>query len=892
MIKKYFILAFLFSFISFDSQAQNLSQQEIESYKSECYDLVGYLEFSLNLIGGNDLSPKEKDIIISKSFTKLFRDAKVQIEDDLVANREAITNKDVQAYLKDIDFFFKDVSFSFKILTVDLLLDESDQTFFKIQTIRVLNGKSLQGDSLSNEQVRFIEVALKPNQRDLKIVSIYTTKINQIEENIKWWNDIPITWKNNLGKNHFLENGIEFCHVLKITPELLVFEVQPDSNYQSISDTDSLSAAYISPAHDSIVIGNDSIGQNLYKNISLTLNKILRTSELDLSNNYDISTLEPLSKLTDLHTLNISSTLISDLYPIRNLVNLQDLNISNTPVNNLDALIYSMSLQKLDISNTQVYSLASITNLSNLKIINISNTHIDNIEPISHIKELSNLDMQNNHTLNDIEPISNLKELSYLDISNCPISDINSLSSLNELSILFCNNTMINSLEPLSNLNNLSILHCENTEITTIAPLSDKPKLSKIYCDNTLLDEQKAVTFMTKNPHVLVVYETKKLKKWFTSLGPEWKAIFASNVDIDISEPSKEQLHQLISILELDISNNMDINSLDPLSRLKNIKKLDASHTNITSIEPLYESRELDYLNISHTKIQTISPLENLNSISHVDISYTDVSDIIVFRNIHNIKYLNIESTSVYSLQPISNSSSIREIQANNTQIDNFEFETFIYGNSKCKLIYKSEKLFDWWADLNQSWKDVYSTEMNWQKEPDETQLHALVKIQKLSIKNNRELNDLSPIKEFTQLKELKITGTQISNIEAIKDLKHLKSINLSQNPIENMNVLSELSDLKSINISNTPINKLDWVGNINHLEYLDISGTQVKNLKPLASLFLLKTLIAYNTRISKLSDLDEMISLRSLKIYNTKVSARKVEDFKSKHPACTVDYF
>jgi len=891
MIKKYFIIAFIFSFISFNSQAQNLSQQEIESYKSECYDLVGYLEFSLNLIGGNDLSPKEKDIIISKSFTKLFRDDKVQVEDDLVPDREAITNKDIQAYLKDIDFFFKDVSFSFKILTVDLLLDESDQTFFKIQTIRILNGKTIENDSIQNEQVRFIEVALKPNQRDLKVVSIYTTKINQLEENIKWWNSIPISWKENLGENIFLENGIEFAHILKITPKILVFETPEDSLLQGLSPTDSISNTFTSRL-DSIDIKNDSLGQKLYKNIGFTLNKILRTSELDISNNSNIITLEPLSKLTDLHTLNISTTQINDLYPIRNLVNLQDLNISNTPVNNLDALIYSMSLQKLDISNTQVYSLESISNLANLKIINISNTHIDNISPLANIKELSNLDMQNNHTLNDIEAIQNLKELSSLNISNCPITDINSLSGLDNLSILFCNNTMINDLEPLAELSNLSILHCENTEITNISALNDKPKLSKIYCDNTLLDEQRAVAFMTKNPHVLVVYETKKLKKWFTSLSEDWKNIFASNVAIDLSEPSKEQLHQLTSILELDISNNMNIKSLEPISRLKNIKKLDASHTSITSLEPLYELRELDYLNISHNKIQTISPLENLYSISHINISYTDVSDINVFRNIHNLKYLNIESTSVHSLQAIFNSSSIREIQANNTSIDNFEFDEFIAKNSKCMVIYQSDDLFKWWASLDQNWKNVFSDLKNMGTEPDDTQLHALVKIRKLSIKNNRELNDLTPIEAFTQLKELKISGTQASNIDALKNLKRLESINLSKNPIENMDILSELSKLKYINIANTPISNLNWIMPISHLNYLDISGTQIKNLKPLSALFLLKTLIAFNTRISKLSDLDEMISLRSLKIYNTKISSRRVDDFRRKHPACAVDYY
>ena len=891
MIKKYFIVALILSVFSSLSISQELSNQEIKDFKSECYDLVGYLEFSLNAIGGNDLSPKEKDIIISKSFSKLFRDAKVQVEDDLIPNREAITNKDIQAYLKDIDFFFKHVSFSFKILTIDLLQDELDHAFFKIQTIRTLNGKNIQNDSIYNEQVRFIEVAINQNQRDLKIVSIYTTKINQIEENIKWWNQLPISWKETLGKNQFLKNGIEFSRILNIQPDLLVVEKQNDTINQNATDTDSLFISH-TQKFDSIIITKDSIGQALYKDINNQLIKVLSIQKLDISNKYEMASLDPLSKLTDLHTLNISYTMMSDLYPIRNLVNLQDLNISNTPVNNLDALVYSVSLQKLDISHTQVYSLTSIVNLSNLKIINISNCHIDDIKPLTNISGLSNLDMHNNPSISDIEPLKDLKQLSYLDISNCPINDINSLSNLNELSIFFCNSTMINDLEALSELSNLSIVHCENTEITDLNALDNMPKLAKIYCDNTLLDAQKAVEFMTNNPHVLVVYETRKLKKWFSALSEEWKNIFASYVKIDLQNPSKEELHQVISILELDISENKNINSLEPLTRLKNMRTLNTKHTNITSIEALYELRELDYLDISNTQITNISPLENLSGISCLDISETNIKDITVLKNIHNLKHLNISSTPVRSIKPIYNSNSIREINANNTNVENLEFEEFILQNPKCVVIYQSNELINWWEGLNEKWTTVFTDIKKWKQTPNDTELHSLVKSQKLTIKDNRELRDLLPLMAFKLLKELHISGTQISDIDVLKNLQYLETIDLSGNPIEDMQALSHLKQLKSINISNTPINNLNWIEKMTSLEFLNISGTQIKKLSPLSSLFKLNTLIAFNTRISKLSDLDKLISLRTLKIYNTKVSSKKVDTFKMNHSACTVDYF
>jgi hypothetical protein len=121
MIKR---LSLFFVFVVIVQQltyAQKLSQNEVKNFTEECNDLVAYLQFTLNAVGDNDLSPKEKDIIISDSYSKLFRDAHVQIEDDLVPDREAITNKDVQAYLKDVDFFFEKVIFSFKEVLREIL---------------------------------------------------------------------------------------------------------------------------------------------------------------------------------------------------------------------------------------------------------------------------------------------------------------------------------------------------------------------------------------------------------------------------------------------------------------------------------------------------------------------------------------------------------------------------------------------------------------------------------------------------------------------------------------------------------------------------------------------------------------------------------------------------
>jgi len=883
MIKKYFILFGFILLSPFALISQNLSQQEVSDYTNECHDLVAYLEFSLNSIGENDLSPKEKDIIISKSYAKLFRDSKVQIEDDLVPDREAITNKDVQAYLKDVDFFFEQVTFSYKILSVDLLQDESDHAYFKIQTLRTLKGNNINKDSIYNEQLRFIEVALNPDLRDLKIVSIYTTKINETEENIAWWNNLPISWKEILGKNESIAGHIEFSRVLNIQSEFILIEALQDTiAYDEIEldYCDSLGMDFNMNQLDTLLIASDSTGNCYKEQVENALNRILSLKELDLSNKLYITQLAPLNKLTELHTLNISGTLVNDLYPIRNLVDLQDLNISNSQVNNLDALIYSMALQNINLSNTSIYSLEAIRNLIHLRLIDISNTHIDDIYPLAGLINLSDIKMQST-MVTDLEPLAKLYSLNYLSIDNSPISDISNLSALPELKILSCNNTMINSLKPLSQLNNLNILYCENTEILSLKPLDKKPNLSKIYCDNTLLGEEKALKFMNDNPHVLVVYESRKLKKWFYSLSQEWQLIFSSYVDINLKEPTKEQLHHVASISKIDISGNKNINSLEPLARIQNLKILDAHSTNISSVEALSELRELDKVDLSHTKITSISSLRNLYSLDNINLSNTKIENLDAFKSSPSLKKLNIESTLVNDLSPILKLTSLRELKADNTKVDDKQFENFIIENPKCIVLYQSNELKEWWKDLNSVWTQFYMSQQGWNKEPDNIKLHHLAKQEKLNISNNRDIKDISSLKIFKFIKDLTINGTQVSNISILADFTRLKTVDLSQNPIENIDILGNIKSLNSIRVSNTPIDQLDWITPLTHLQFLDISGTQIKKLKSLSSLYMLETLIAYNTRISKLSDIDELVSLRSLKIYNTKLSMSKVNKFK-----------
>ena len=84
------ILIVLLFGLSARIDAQN-AKADVKKHEQKVKDMVAFLEYVLNTLGSSSTSARDKDVLITESYTKIFRDAKVQIEDDLVEKRNVIT---------------------------------------------------------------------------------------------------------------------------------------------------------------------------------------------------------------------------------------------------------------------------------------------------------------------------------------------------------------------------------------------------------------------------------------------------------------------------------------------------------------------------------------------------------------------------------------------------------------------------------------------------------------------------------------------------------------------------------------------------------------------------------------------------------------------------------
>ena len=94
-MKKIAILSILLFVMAMGGQAQKLSKDEAAKYDNEIRQIMVYLEETMNFIGDSTTSAAEKEIVFTESWSKIFIDDKVQVEDDLDNNRTSPINKDV-----------------------------------------------------------------------------------------------------------------------------------------------------------------------------------------------------------------------------------------------------------------------------------------------------------------------------------------------------------------------------------------------------------------------------------------------------------------------------------------------------------------------------------------------------------------------------------------------------------------------------------------------------------------------------------------------------------------------------------------------------------------------------------------------------------------------------
>ena len=723
-------------------------------------------------------------------------DPKVQVEDDLEQNRVTPLNKDVPAYLTDVSFFFKGAKFVYDVQNASVLTMPNGQTYFVVTANRNLKGVTINGDSVNWNQVRYIEINYNDSMQQLKIVSIYTTKLDFRDDMKLWWNGLSDTWKNALGKDRLIGDTLLLSQIGDFRDSLAVVngrEIKVDSN-----------------------------------RIYLAIQQVLEQKSIDLSGNADITDLAPLGKMAGLTSVNISNTSAGDLGPLRNLNNLEELDISGTIINSLEPLKFLTRIRILKMAKTPITDISLVSGFTALEMLDISDTRIGNLEPVKDLAKLADL-----------------------RLSGTKITSLKTMTSLSNLEILYLNNTQVADLAPLSKMTRLQILFCDSSNVMDLTPLNGLPELKRIYCDKSLIKHDQATTFMLKNPSVLVIFESVELATWWASATDEWKKILSYYTSMD-ARPSKEQLHRLASVDSINISGRTSITSLAPLEMMKKLRYLACANTGITDLSSLENLIDLKEIDFSNTSVSSVLPLKDLKMLTNLYMDNSKVSDLAPLKNLSNLKMVYADNSGItlpeaarFALmnpeclvifQTYENTSWWKNIpepwkqvfldkmglsgvpdKVRLQQIANLE-KLEISDNSQVSglqpLLHlsrlKEVSLMDvpvTSLDVLGQMKQLRTIRVIKTPVSDLAPLSGLIDLQELDF-SNTQVEDLEPIKGLTNLEILKFSGTQVKNIKYLDGMSKLKVVEMYNTRVSSLDVLDPISSLRSLKIFNTRISE------------------------------------------------------------------------------------
>lgn len=777
------------------SKAGMIAANQVDTFKLQVTPLVKFFESSLNFLADKRNPVNEKKTIITQSYLKWCWDEEVQVEDDLDENRLVPLHKDMPAYLSDVDFFFRQARFSYDVQDVSVETDARGLTYFKVTANRNLKGLTVNGDSVNSNKVRYLEINFDSVRQQLKIVSIYTTKLNEKEEMRNWWNTLPVAWKSILG------NGKKAGDTDLATIE-------------SFNDTVAMVAGVPVPVD----------GNAFYQAVSGVVN----SASVSLAGNHEIQDLGPLYKLSDLKTLDLSGTRVSDLMPLRNLNNLNELNLAGTGITTLDPLRYCSNITRLNIAATAVTDLSVVPTYQALEALDISGT------PISSIALL--------------EGMTHLKEL---NISNTAIQDLTPAAGFITLEEFNFSGTRVTDLTPIQSLKSLKILVFDSTEIRNLSPLKDLTNLQTVSCNNSGVKQQEALNFLKDHPATSLLYATKPLTEWWRSMTPDWRNTF--NLAMELSDPpTPEQLHVLVLTDSINITGRLAITSLYPLQKLILLRNLQCQSTGISSFDPLSGLKALTTINAANTKVNKVQPLSGCTALETLNIDNTQVADLAGLEGLKSLQLVFADNT------PLDDKDALAFADRNpacTLVYQTYENETWWQSlNPTWKEIFMKSVSISGNPDKVQLEKIAGLQKVTILENFQVADLRPLTHLKRLAGLefSGTTVSDLGPLTQMPQLKALRCPKNPISDLTPVKDLPDLTELDFSNTLVNDLEAIQNMVQLSVLKFNGTQIKNLKYLEKLVNLTVLEFYNTKVGNISVLDGMKRLVSVRMFNTSVSE----------------------------------------
>ncbi len=390
-------------------------------------------------------------------------------------------------------------------------------------------------------------------------------------------------------------------------------------------------------------------------------------------------------------------------------------------------------LETLYINRNQIVDISVLSRCFSLKELHLSNNPITSIASLKNLYRLEKLEA-GRCEIDNISMLSNLKRLEVLELNDNKISDIESLNGLHTLKELKLSDNTISDVSVIGTCTGLRELDLEDNPIEKgMEDIIKLPVLQEIKLDYNLNE-----AYLSDFPYLMRDWghweeyasdeEKRELKTWLKDVKahPKFKEIWWEG-----EEPDVEELAEFVY-------------TEDHIS-LKNKK--------IGDLSLLHIFKRCHYLNVENTKISSLEGIENLSLLEYLIISNNDIYNTSIVENFENLKTLRASNCGLSNLRKLENCRNLKNLHISDNNLkDLFPLD-------------KLENLVNFSASKN--------------KLRDIKPLANHKKLSQVTIENNEEALDLSPLVSCRELSIIKCSSPRgVTGLAALAKLPLLREVN------------------------------------------------------------------------------------------------------------------
>lgn len=147
--------------------------------------------------------------------------------------------------------------------------------------------------------------------------------------------------------------------------------------------------------------------------------------------------------------------------------------------------------------------------------------------------------------------------------------------------------------------------------------------------------------------------------------------------------------------------------------------------------------------------------------------------------------------------------------------------------------------------------------------------LASFTNLKEVSLINEPQISDLTPISNLENLKKLTLDGCNIDDnkLNTLSELVNITDLSLSKNSITNISILSKLVNLRSLSMAENGIMDLSAIVQFPALETLNLSNNTITDLYSISNAPTLKDLNLMGNQIADLTPLDTIKTIKSLNV-------------------------